>query len=238
MCSSQATQAAFDFDAVIVLGGGLTAGGTPHPFVEARLREGAALAQRARYAILLSRGTTHKPPPQNPNGFPVDESAASARYFRSLLPEDYNMHARVLLDGWSLDTIGNCYFTLRMHCEPLGLRRLAIVTSAFHMPRTESIFRHIFGALSPEKNYRLTFISAKDEGLAPEILKLRQEKERRGLEQWQATMARCNTCKKLTEFLFLEHGAYNCRGSVGRIVIEEEDRDDDGGADPKVAATY
>ena len=237
-----AEQNDFDFDAVVVLGGGLTARGAPHAFVEARLREGAALAPRARYAILLSRGTTHKPPPLNArNGFPVDESAASAKYFSALVPAEYDMHTRVLLDAWSLDTIGNCFFTMRMHCEPLGLRRLAVVTSAFHMPRTEAIFRHIFGTLSPDLDARLTFISAPDEGLAPEILQLRREKEARGLEQWRANMARCDTRAKLAKFLFVEHGAYNCSGSVSRIVTEETEGEGDlsgSRADAKVAATY
>ena len=217
MASLEETTPAYDYDAVIVLGGGLTASGKPHGFVEARLREGARFAGRSRYAILLSRGTTHKAPPLNPqNSFPIDESAASAAYFATLVPGDYDIHSRVLLDSWSFDTIGNCYFTLRMHCEPLALRRLVVVTSSFHMPRTEAIFHHIFDTLSPDLGAQLTFVAAPDDDLPPDVLALRREKEAKGLSQWRRTMAQCNTRERLARFLFVQHSAYNCKGSVAR----------------------
>ena len=47
----------------MVLGGGLDTAGRPHPWVTARLDLGASLAVGDAKIIVLSRGTTHKPPP-------------------------------------------------------------------------------------------------------------------------------------------------------------------------------
>ena len=129
------------FDCVVVPGGGLRSGGMPHPWVTARLD--AALKHDADTAmyLVLSRGTTHKPPPLDAAGFPVDESMASARYLvaRGIAP------TRVLLESWSLDTIGNAAFTRLMHSDVRGWRRILIVTSRSHMPRTKAIFEWVFG---------------------------------------------------------------------------------------------
>ena len=54
--------------AVIILGGGLTDEGQPHPFVQERIRVGSLLVNETEYFILCSRGTTHKPPPRDSNG--------------------------------------------------------------------------------------------------------------------------------------------------------------------------
>ena len=100
------------YDAVIIPGGGLSEG-KPLAWVAARLDAALLHAEETQYFLVLSRGTTHKPPPLDANGFPVDESAASARYLieRGIAP------SRVLLESWSLDTIGNAAFSRLMHAE-------------------------------------------------------------------------------------------------------------------------
>jgi uncharacterized SAM-binding protein YcdF (DUF218 family) len=128
------------FDCVIVPGGGLVATGRPHPWVAARLDAALKHDADTSYYLVLSRGTTHKPPPLDEAGFPVDESMASARYLieRGVAP------ARVLLESWSLDTIGNAAFARLMHSDVRGWRRILIVTSRSHMPRTRAIFEWVF----------------------------------------------------------------------------------------------
>jgi len=72
-----------DYDAVVVPGGGLGADGRPHAFVRLRL-DYAAEQYKGQTTkpklIVLSGGSTHKPPPPNGKGFPITEAAASARY--------------------------------------------------------------------------------------------------------------------------------------------------------------
>ncbi len=45
----------------------------------------------------------------------------------------------------SYDTVGNSLFSLTIHAIPAGWRRVAVVTSHFHMPRTVALFTHMWG---------------------------------------------------------------------------------------------
>ena len=47
----------------------------------------------------------------------------------------------MLLESWSLDTIGNAAFARLFHAELRAWRRIHIITSDFHLARTEAIFR-------------------------------------------------------------------------------------------------
>ena len=119
--------------------GGLT-GGKPAAWVAARLDVALKYDSQTDYYLVLSRGTTHKPPPLDSTGFPIDESFASAAY---LLDKGVEQR-RVLLESWSLDTIGNAAFARLMHADLRGWRRILVVTSASHMPRTRAIFEWVF----------------------------------------------------------------------------------------------
>jgi uncharacterized SAM-binding protein YcdF (DUF218 family) len=44
----------------------------------------------------------------------------------------------------SYDTVGNAYFSLAIHALPAGWRRLAVVTSDFHMPRSRALFAGVY----------------------------------------------------------------------------------------------
>lgn len=44
----------------------------------------------------------------------------------------------------SYDTVGNAYYSLCIHVIPAGWRRLAVVTSDFHMPRSRALFADIY----------------------------------------------------------------------------------------------
>ena len=125
------------YDVVIVPGGGLDASHQPAAWVVERLDAALAHDAETRQYLVLSRGTTHKPPPLGTDGFPIDEAAASAKYLvaHGVAP------SRILLESWSLDTIGNAAFARLMHADLRGWRRMLVVTSAFHRPRTEAIFQ-------------------------------------------------------------------------------------------------
>ncbi|MEM0981472.1 MAG: hypothetical protein AAGH78_14500 [Cyanobacteria bacterium P01_H01_bin.58] len=67
-------------DAVLIPGGGLTKAGYLPSWVQAKLDRAVALTPRPTYLIPLSAGTTHKPPPQDEENFPILESMVAARY--------------------------------------------------------------------------------------------------------------------------------------------------------------
>jgi hypothetical protein len=190
-----------ELDAVLIPGGGLTDSGELPPYVIARLDR--ALAHAAAYFIPLSAGTTHRPPPLDARGYPVLEALPAARYLRVHgIPE-----RRILAETFSYDTIGNAFFTRLVHAEPRGLRRLHIVTSAFHMPRTEAIFRWVFG-LSPSGGYDLSFEAAADAGISHQGLEHRAAKERASLHQVIALAQRISTLPQLHAWMYTEHAAY------------------------------
>jgi len=192
-----------NYDAILILGGGVHECGKLPLWVEARLQRALDLEQ-GEPIITLSVGTTHKPPPLDEHGFPIFESVAAASYLadHGIAPE------RILVEATSYDTIGNAYFSRVIHVDPAGFRRLLIITSAFHMPRTEAVFRWVYGLDAPARGYELHFEVTPDAGVSVEALEARREKERASLERLRPAMARITTLQELHRWLFGEHGAY------------------------------
>lgn len=196
------------YDCIIVPGGGLDASGEPLPWVAARLDAALDHEQATDFFLVLSRGTTHKPPPTR-DGFPVDEAAASARY----LVERGVDHSRILLESWSLDTIGNAAFARLMHADLRSWRRCLVITSSLHMPRTRAIFEWVFslsgaggGRQSPTA---LTFEAVGERGMDAEAISSRRRKEDQALQSLKATMASVRDLAELHTFIFVRHGAYS-----------------------------
>src|SRR5688572_2863993 len=129
------------FDAVVVPGGGACINGEVPPWVANRLDRAVEMASPPARIITLSAGTFYKPLPLDASGIPVFEAAAAARY---LIRCGFDA-ARILVENCSWDTIGNAYFCRVIHTDVRRMRRLAVITSEFHMPRTEAIFRWVFG---------------------------------------------------------------------------------------------
>ncbi len=194
------------FDAILVPGGGLLKDGSLPPWVTPRFDRALHHALTNTAAILaLSAATTHKPLPIDPAGRPVYESTQAARY---LLAKGFPA-TRILTETASWDTIGNAWFARAIHTDPAGFRNLLIINSAFHMPRTEAIFRWVF-ALPPVSGdpYRLTFETVPDAGLSPEALRGRTAKEQAGLRNVLAVSTKIRTLAALHHWLFTEHDAY------------------------------
>lgn len=197
------------YDAVIIPGGGLDPlSAQPHPWVQARLRAALALDTRTRYFIVLSRGTTHRPPPRDAAAFPISEAAASARF---LLDNGLSDPSRILLDTWSLDTIGNALFARTMLCHPLRLRNLCVITSTFHMPRTRAVFDWVFALDStPASRFSIDYVETYDAGLSDAQSTARLSREMESLDTLKSvTIPTYTTLEKLGQFVFQSHAAYS-----------------------------
>lgn len=136
----------------------------------------AALVPPRPPIVLSGGGTPHKRPPVDPvTGHPLHESTACARY----LMRGGGNGAGAGIKGWavppgsllketsSMDTLGNAYFTMVSQAVPRGWRRLAVVTSSFHLQRAKALFVDIAGATGAtlhgdDEWYELTFVGAKD----------------------------------------------------------------------------
>lgn len=190
-------------DAIIVPGGGVRANGELPLWVQARFDHALTLWQGEPF-LCLSAGTVFKPLPRDTVGHPIFESVAGATYLlaRGVPPE------KIFAETSSYDTIGNAYFARVVHTDPMEWRRLLIVTSDFHMARTEAIFRWLFGLPPLALPYTLTFSPAPDGDIEAAPLQQRQEKERAGLQRLLPLTEQIRTLPQFHHFLFTQHDAY------------------------------
>ncbi len=196
------------YDAILIPGGGVRAGGELPPWSIARL-ERALEIESGELIITLSAGNVHVPPPLDEDGFPILESHAAARYLLARgIPSE-----RILTETCSLDTIGNAFFVRLLHVDPLHLRRLLVITSKFHMARTQFIFHWVFSLDSPSEGYELHFEATPNDGLDAETLSAREEKEGQSLDLVHTLSQTINCLPMLHHWLFNEHGAY----AVGKL---------------------
>lgn len=227
-----------NYDAILVLGGGLTPTGDLPPWVVRRL-DGAhyIYCQQPNPIpiLLLGAGTPHKLPVLDRAGFVLHESTAYARY---LLEEHAVPAAHLLKETSSYDTVGNAYFALTMHALPAGWRKLSIITSAFHMPRTQAIFESCFeiaarDTLGDKAAFQLDFHPVSDEGLfTKEVITARIKKETAAAVTWQENVARVplETVAHLHTWLFATHLCYSV-SRQDKFGVKDD-------IDPNLAATY
>lgn len=191
------------------------------PWVQRRLDLAIELA-RGAYIVTLSAGTVHRPPPLDKEGFPIFESAAAARYLIGAgVPA-----GRVLVERYSYDTIGNAYFSRLVHVDPQGWKRLLVITSDFHLPRTQRVFEWVFGLTPPASAYELHFRGVPDDGMDRDALKERRDKERRSIELLTQLSDRLTTMRDFHQWFFTKHDAYNAEaqafgsGKVGGFALQ------------------
>ncbi len=152
----------------------------------------------------LSGMTVHKAPPLDQRGRPIAEAAAAAHYMiqHGAPPE------KIFQECASLDTIGNAYFARVIHTDPRGWRKLLIINSDFHMPRTQLIFRWIFGLEPIDQPYQLTFEATASKQVQGTARMARFEREEESIRILGPVIERCRDMSALHQWLFTEHGAY------------------------------
>lgn len=113
-------------DAVIVLGGGVI-DASKNSVSLPRLREGVKLIMNRTCSKLILAGT---------------EEEIKSMYEKAI---ELGVDPQVIIKCHpSRTTIGNAYYS-KLVADELKLRKLAIVTSEFHMERALAIFRQVFG---------------------------------------------------------------------------------------------
>lgn len=199
------------YDCIVIPGGGVDINGSPSAWVCARLDRAIEMASSTTYFLVLSRGTTHHPPVLDKNLFPIDEASASAAY---LIERDISSD-RILIENWSLDTIGNAYFARQCIIEPMELHRLAVITNEFHMPRTKLIFDWIFSLSKSTTErcdkYSIEYFTVNNQDMTDEQLIARIEKERLSCEDVKLKIQNITNFSQMAHFLFVEHGAYKAK---------------------------
>ena len=201
------------FDAIIVLFGGLEKDGTPHPWVISRLDKALEFSSGSKFIVLAGRGTPYRPSPRDKNGFAIDECAACAKYliFRGFNPK------KIILENVSMDTIGNGYFTRFLLAEPMRLRKILIVTSEFHMPRSKEILKWIYALKPTPIKYKLEFEESPNIGFGIGLGKLKAAREIAKLKKLKTLIKKIKTMRQMREFIFFKHGVYSCSGKVEKL---------------------
>jgi uncharacterized SAM-binding protein YcdF (DUF218 family) len=189
------------YDAILVLGGGVRDNGDLPEHAQRRL-DLALARQSGEPIVALSAWTAHRPVILAPDGSQVYESIMGARYLidRGIDPR------RIFCETTSYDTIGNAYFSRVQIVEPMGWKRLLIITSRFHMARTEVIFRWIYGLNTAA--YDLQFAASADDGVSAEALSARHAKETTSLQSVELLCRRLTSLRALAAWLFTEHKQY------------------------------
>lgn len=205
----------YEWDAVIIPGGGVSAGGELPLWTQRRL-DAALESESAQYFITLSAGTFHKPLPFDAEGFPVFESVVAAQYLQRCGIDA----SRVLFETCSYDTVGNAFFARTIHTEPLRLCRLKVITSEFHMPRTQAIFEFIFSERFSALDYELAFEVVSDEGLNQQVIAERRKRETESLQRFLARSGDVKNAADLHRWLFHEHNAYSLEGQREQLSPE------------------
>jgi hypothetical protein len=204
------------YDCIVIPGGGIDSNGSPSPWVIARLDRALEMASSTSYFLVLSRGTTHHPPLLDKNSFPIDEASASAAY----LIEHNISSNKILIENWSLDTIGNAYFARQCILEPMELYRLAVITNEFHINRTKFIFDWIFSLTNSSKDhfdkYKIDYFTVNNQGMTDEQLVARIDKERLACEDLKLKIQQITNFSQMAQFLFVEHGAYKAKSLHSR----------------------
>jgi hypothetical protein len=191
------------YDAILIPGGGVREGGRLPEYVAARFDRALSLAGDA-FLVPLSAGTPHRPPPLDARGCPLTEARAGADH---LVARGID-RSRILIEESSFDTIGNAYFSRVIHAMPRGFRRILVITSDFHMPRTEAVFRWVYGLDAPGPTCAVDFETVPDTGIDADALDARLLKEQQSLDLLAPLAARIRTLAALHLWLFTEHDAY------------------------------
>ena len=205
------------YDCIFIPGGGLLEDGALPPWTVARLEKALEFEGSSQWLIPLSAGTVHKPPPLDQRGFPIFESRAAADYLvkAGVDPE------RILTETCSYDTIGNAFFARTLFADPLALTRCLVITSAFHLARTEAAFGWVFSLAPRRQVYSLSFESAPDLGLDPAALAARREREASSLERLKGKIESIQTLEDFQRWLYSEHSAYAVGGESESLSAEE-----------------
>ncbi|CAG9461966.1 unnamed protein product [Pedinophyceae sp. YPF-701] len=203
-------------DAVIILAGGQLRDGTLPEWVTRRVDRAAELwRERGSVVICSGGGTPHKPPILNPQGFVVHEAVSCAQY----LMERGVPASAILREVSSYDTIGNAYFSIVIHALPRGFRRLCVVTSEFHMPRSRAIFEELCrmaapaaapgGTAGPGGVFELEYVSVSDDGVFDdEVLRAREEREAKSLRTWREGGGAIGSLGEFSQWLHETHLCY------------------------------
>jgi uncharacterized SAM-binding protein YcdF (DUF218 family) len=146
--------------AIVVLGAGTTSTGELSPSSAVRIAKAVELIELFQDAMLIMSGNA---PIRTERAVTEDTEAAIMKKYAVSFGVDSK---RILLEKESRDTLANATLTKKNYLVPRQLRNIIVVTSSFHIPRAEYLFRKVLGP-----DYIITFVSAGGEVRTERLIK-------------------------------------------------------------------
>jgi len=190
---------------IFVLAGGMNNINEPNIFVKKRLDKSIEMYNLTsnNIIIVLGGGTYHKSPGLDSNNYVIHESTSCANY---LISKGVSPN-KIIREWASYDTIANGYFAFLNYIVPFKMSKCYIITSQFHMNRTQTIFNY-FNKLVMNSSIDLKYIETENV-IEKDILKVRMDRERESDNNFKENiLTRTNTLEKFSLWFYTEHNAY------------------------------
>lgn len=192
------------YDALLILGGGVTKDHTPPEWVQRRINKAIEMKNQTKFFIATSFVTPHKPPYLDKHGLIVSDSyiIGQALIEQGIKPD------RILYENYSADTLGNIFFTRFLHTDLRNLPKIGIITSTFQMPRAKILAEWIFNVPPNTIHYSIDYFEVSDNGIDPKIIEPRIKKEQKRTERMVELSQKIKTVEQLHHWLYTEHSGY------------------------------
>jgi vancomycin permeability regulator SanA len=190
---------------IFVLAGGIDNNNEPNIFVKKRLDKAIEMYNLTsnNIIIVLGGGTYHKPPGLDSNNYVIHESTSCANYLinKGISPD------KIIREWASYDTIANGYFAFLNYIIPLKITECYVITSQFHMKRTQTIFNY-FNELVMNSSLELKYIETENV-IEKDMLKVRIDRERMSDNNFKKNILnRYDTLEKFSLWFYTKHNAY------------------------------
>lgn len=201
-----------NIDGIFVLAGGIKEDGKCHDFVKDRLNIAYEIHKSNNKPIFcLGGGSYHITPILNKSGFTIHETTSCSEYLISL-----GVKPNFIYKEWgSYDTIANGFFAFTNFILPLNLKNIILITSEFHMERSNLIFEwqnQIFN-----KDINIIYISSSNNNLNKDILESRKEREKNSISNLKNFLiSKINTLELFHKWFYTEHKAYCSNSELDR----------------------
>jgi len=201
----------YEYEAVIVLAGGVKPDKTLPAIPKARVDMGVKIFFEKKTPRLIFSGHFSF---MFPNPLNLSESEAMRFYAISRQVPDES----IITEDKSKETLGNAYFTKVDVAIPQQLKRLAVITSDFHIIRTEYLFGKVYGP-----DFQINYLAVPTPP-GMEGLQKRKELERKQFvlaREWLDSITNGDD-QKIGEFLFSRHPGYASNPKISRKQLLEK----------------
>lgn len=204
------------YDAISILSGGINKKGELLEWTRDRADKAIELFSGKEFIICVSGYSANKPPFLDKTGFPIFEATGIAKYLiKKGIPEN-----KIIAEAMSMDTIGNGFFTRIVHIDPRGFKKIAIITSEFHLHRAKAVFDKVFSLKPFQKKYIVDFILVSNKGIDLKTLEQRKERDEKSVKRFLNQTKNIKTISEFHNWIFTKHDIY--RASFKRQNLKGE----------------